>query len=565
MQAIIYARFSSDAQATGDSIPRQLRTCTPYIESKGWTLETILKDEGRSGFKGHHRLANAALGTLEREARDGLHVGKVLVIERLDRLSREDHNETYDLIRALTKSGLSIATVEGDRLYEAYQPIEFAAMIELIVRLRMNHEESAKKSSHGRAKWDARRTAMTEAKKPVSALCPAWLRISEDRSRYEVFENRDDTVRLIYELADNGMGSQRIARSLNERGIKPWARFANRTPRAWSRGTLVRMLTDPAVTGDHQPMRMVGDKRVPVGDPIRDYYPRIIDPDLFARVSTAAADRKAVAGNKADIPNLFAGLAHCATCGAKMNYRNGRRAGYVRVRNGVEQAPTKTKAASLVCPIANDGGCSNKRTIAYVSLERALIDSALHLSLDDASFSRREDVARLDIQIADRQRDHDIAYKAAEELWMNAGASAIAQKLAGQREAEAEAIAAEIVELRASRAMAAGKVSAAEHISRLNAIRENLEAEDDEERTTARLKVAQGFRSVIDRIDCRDDGVSIVKFVGGRRVISVKAGRGRAAPRVWDFDLMHSMRDNATDDVREARYLRRVCPDLSSK
>ncbi|MEJ8629355.1 hypothetical protein P0F65_05030 [Sphingomonas sp. I4] len=109
---------------------------------------------------------------------------------------------------------------------------------------------------------------------------------------------------------------------------------------------------------------------------------------------------------------------------------------------------------------------------------------------------------------------------------MNAGASAIAQKLAAQREAEAEAIAAEIVQLRASRAMAAGKVSAAEHISRLNAIRESLEAEDDEERTTARLKVAQGFRSVIDRIDCRDDGVSIVKFVGGRRVISVKAGRG---------------------------------------
>ncbi|MEJ8629353.1 recombinase family protein [Sphingomonas sp. I4] len=116
----------------------------PIYRVKGWTLETILKDEGRSGFKGHHRLANAALGTLEREARDGLHVGKVLVIERLDRLSREDHNETYDLIRALTKSGLSIATVEGDRLYEAYQPIEFAAMIELIVRLRMNHEESAK-------------------------------------------------------------------------------------------------------------------------------------------------------------------------------------------------------------------------------------------------------------------------------------------------------------------------------------------------------------------------------------------------------------------------------------
>jgi DNA invertase Pin-like site-specific DNA recombinase len=558
MQAILYARFSSDAQSAGDSIPRQLRTCTPYIEAKGWTLETTLKDEGRSGFKGHHRLPKAALGTLEREALDGIHAGKVLVIERLDRLSREDHNETYDLIRSLTKNGLSIATVEGDRLYEAYQPIEFAAMIELIVRLRMNHEESAKKASHGRAKWEARRTAMVTTKKPVSALCPAWLRISEDRTRYEVFENRDDTVRLIFALADSGMGSQRIARSLNERGIKPWERFANRTPRAWSRGTLVRMMTDPAVTGDHQPMRMENGKRVPEGDPIRNYYPRVVAPDLFARVSAAAADRKSVAGNKADVPNLVAGLAYCATCGAKMNYRNDRRAGYVRVRDGVEQTPTKTKAASLVCPIAKDGGCTNKRAIAYVSLERALIDTALHLSLDDASFSRREDVARLDIQIADRQRDHDIAYAAAVELWSSAGGSAIAQKLAGQREAEAETIATEIVELKAQRTKAAGKVSAAEHISRLNAIRDSLNATDEEERTTARLKVAQGFRSVIDRIDCRDNGTSLVSFVGGKRLITIKAGRGRAAPRVWDFDLLHRGRDNSTDDPRLGRYIKRV-------
>lgn len=558
MQAILYARFSSDAQGAGDSIPRQLRTCTPYIESKGWTLETVLKDEGRSGFKGHHRLPKAALGTLEREALDGIHAGKVLVIERLDRLSREDHNETYDLIRSLTKHGLSIATVEGDRLYEAYQPIEFAAMIELLVRLKMNHEESAKKASHGRAKWEARRAIMAATKKPMSALCPAWLRISEDRARYEVFEKRDETVRLIFELADSGMGSQRIARALNDRGIKPWPRFANRTPRAWSRGTLVRMLTDPAVMGDHQPMRMEGGGRVADGEPIRDYYPRVVEPDLFLRVSAAAGDRKAVAGNKADVPNLVAGLAHCSSCGAKMNYRHNRRAGHVRVRNGVEQAPTKNPSASLICPIAIDGGCSNKRTVAYISLEKALIEAALHLSMDDASFSRREDVARLDIQIADRQRDHDIAYAAAVELWSSAGASAIAQKLAGQREAEAETIAAEIADMKAARFKAAGKVTAAEHISRLNAVRESLNSDNDEERTTARLKVAQGFRSVIDRIDCRSDGTTMVTFVGGKRMIRIKAGRGRAAPEVWDFDLLHPGRDNSSDDPRVNRYVKRV-------
>jgi DNA invertase Pin-like site-specific DNA recombinase len=559
MQAILYARFSSDAQALGDSIDRQIRTCTPFIDAKGWTLEAIVRDEGRSAFKAHHRRADAGMGTLEREVMEGLHVNKVLVIERLDRFSRENHSDTYDLIRVLTKNGLSIATVDGDRLYEAYQPIEFASMIELLVRLKMNHEASETKASHGRAKWEKRRSDMIATKKPVTKLCPAWLRMAEDRSCYEIFEDRDKTIRLIFEMADSGMGSLRITKALNERKILPWSRFTNRTPRAWSRGTIIRFLQDVSVTGDHQPMKVVDSKRVPVGEPIRGYYPKIVEADMFARVSTAAADRKAVPGNKSDVPNLVAGLAYCAECGAKMTYRHNRRAGHVRVRDGVEQAPTKSASASLLCPIAIDGGCENKRSIAYVSLEKGLIEAVLHLSLDDDAFGRRGDVVKLDVTIADRQRDHDIVYAAAVELWTSAGESAIAKTLAAKREAEADAIKAEIVVLKAERLKASGKVSDAEHITRLNVIRENLTADDPEVRTPARLKVAQGFRSVIDRIDCLPSGKSSVRFTGDRRAMFITPGRGRAAPTVSNFDLIHYGRDHShVTDSRERKYVDRM-------
>lgn len=559
MQAIIYARFSDPSQSTGDSIDRQIRTCTPYIDLKGWTLEAIVKDEGRSGYKAHHRRADAGMGTLEREVMEGLHVNKVLVIERLDRFSRENHTDTYDLIRLLTKNGLNIATVEGDRLYAAYEPIEFAAMIELLVRLKMNHEESEKKASHGRAKWEKRRSDMVATKRPVTKLCPAWLRMAEDRSCYEVFEDRDKTIQLIFEMADSGMGSLRITKALNERKIAPWPRFENRTPRAWSRGTIIRILQDVSVTGDHQPMKLVDNKRVPVGEPIRGYYPKIVEADLFARVSTAAGDRKAVPGNKADVPNLVAGLAYCASCGAKMTYRHNRRAGHVRIRNGVTQTPTKSASASLLCPIAIDGGCENKRSVAYVSLEKGLIEAVLHLSLDDDAFGRRGDVAKLDVAIADRQRDHDIAYAAAVELWTSAGESAIAKTLAAKREAEAGMIAAEIVVLKAERLKASGKVSDAEHITRLNVIRENLNADDPEVRTPARLKVAQGFRSVIDRIDCLPSGKSSVQFTGDRRAMFITPGRGRAAPTISNFDLIHYGRDHSyVTDPRERKYLDRM-------
>ena len=558
MQAILYARFSDSSQGEGDSIARQLRTCTPYIEAKGWELFDTILDQGRSGYHGHHRLAKNGMGTLEREVMDGLHIGRVLVIERLDRFSRENHSDTYDLIRLLTKNGLSIATVEGDRLYAAYEPIEFAAMIELLVRLKMNHEESLKKASHGLAKWEARRAIMVASKKPVTKLCPAWLRLSGDRSRYDIFEGRDQTVRLIFDLADKGLGSLRITKALNERGIKPWPRFEKRTPRAWSRGTIIRILTDISVTGDFQPMKNVSGKRVPEGEPIRAFYPPIVDADIFARVSASATDRKVVRGNKGGVPNLVSGLVFCKDCGAKMQFRTVRAAGYVRIRNGVEQVPTKSASASLLCPRAVEGACSNKRNIAYHSLEKALIDAALHLSLDDGAFERRDEVARLDINIAARQRDHDIAYSAAVTLWENAGSSAIAQTLAMKRETEAQDIKTELEALKAERSKAAGKVSAAEHITRLNAIRETMLSDNDEERISARTKVAQGFRSVIDRIECDANGTSAVSFVEGKRLIFIRAGRGRASPIVSDFDFHRTDRQVATNDTRTLRYIDRL-------
>lgn len=558
MDAIIYARFSSGTQAKGDSIPRQLRTCKSFVEAKGWALRTEpLIDEGRSGYKGEHRAKGGAFAAFEREAADQLHVGKVLVVERLDRLSRQGHNETYDLIRALTKNGVGIATVEGDRLYQAYGEIEFGQMIELLVRLQMNHEESAKKADHSRAKWQARRALMISTKKPVTALCPAWLRLNEDRSRYEVFDDRDATVRLIFDMADEGMGSHRIARALNDRSIAPWPRFANRTPKAWSRGTIVRMLTDISVTGDHQPMRNDGDKRVPEGDPIRGYYPRVIEPDQFARVSKAANARKGVRGNKGEVSNLVAGLAFCQMCGAKMAYRLSRGAGHVRIRNGVKLAPTKSASASLLCPTGMDHGCSNRRSIAYISLEKGLIDAALHYAVDEGTFARRDEVARLDIQIADRERDRQIAHSRAVFLWDQAD-SAMAAQMAAEKESEAQALVVEVKALREAREVAAGRASAAAHLSRLNALRDMLRSTDREERIKARLTIAQGFRAVIDRIECDPDGRSTVRFVGDTRIMIVRSARGRRSPIVSDYDLLHRGRRHDRDDEQFISYVERI-------
>jgi DNA invertase Pin-like site-specific DNA recombinase len=569
--AIIYARFSFSEQEKGDSIIRQKKLCLEYCDRENLEVEAIRIDKGRSAFHGQHREATSEMGKLEREVINGEHVGKVLVLEHLNRFSRQDHNETYDLMRLMTRNGVSVVSVVENRVYEAYGSIDFAALIELIVRARMNHEESLTKSRHGKAKWESRRERMAEGK-PVSALCPAWLRLSADRSKYEVVDagtanDRGAIINQMYQWADEGLGSWRIARRLNQTGIKPWGRFTGRTPKGWSRGTIARILTDIAVTGDHQPMQMGEDgKRVPAGDPIRHYYPQVVATDLYQRVSAAANDRKEVRGQRSPvIANLVSGLTRCAVCGTAMNYRLVHRAGKVIVRKGKECAPLKRPAATLSCPNALTESCTNKRSVSYISLEKALLSSALHYALDDGAFARRGDVAKLDVQLADLRRDHEIAYAKAVELWENAGTSTIAVTLAGKKEEEARAILLEIERLTDLRNKAAGQATQAEHLSRLEKIKDDLYADDQEVKVAARLKVAQGFRSIIERIDCRENGTSAVHFIEGIRSIYIEPGIGRREPKVMNFDFVHPRRDMtvaAENAKRVEGYLKRVGSDV---
>jgi len=69
---------------------------------------------------------------------------------------------------------------------------------------------------------------------------------------------------------------------------------------------------------------MVEGRRVAVGDPIIDYFPPIVDRDLFFRVRAGQGRRRTNgAGRKGlTISNLFSGLANCEYCGGPMRFEN---------------------------------------------------------------------------------------------------------------------------------------------------------------------------------------------------------------------------------------------------
>src|SRR5262245_21809613 len=103
-------RFSSAGQAAGDSIRRQTEAAAAWCARNGIALDnlTTLRDLGRSAFTGAHRENpdRNALAAFLRLVEDGkVPRGSYLVIENLDRLSREDIRPALSLLLSLIDSG----------------------------------------------------------------------------------------------------------------------------------------------------------------------------------------------------------------------------------------------------------------------------------------------------------------------------------------------------------------------------------------------------------------------------------------------------------------------------
>ena len=82
MRAVIYARYSSDAQSAA-SIEDQVEVCRRYAERQGWQLARVYEDRAISGASAARPGYQALLADAERGLFD------VIVVEALDRLGRK--------------------------------------------------------------------------------------------------------------------------------------------------------------------------------------------------------------------------------------------------------------------------------------------------------------------------------------------------------------------------------------------------------------------------------------------------------------------------------------------
>ncbi|HVK15441.1 MAG TPA: recombinase family protein, partial [Fimbriiglobus sp.] len=180
--AYSYIRFSSPEQAKGDSIRRQEALRDEWCRRNGVQLDTSLRlrDEGVSAFRGHHRERpdkHALAEFLELVRRGKVARGSYLVIESLDRLSREEVDEGLELLLGLTRAGIRVVQLQPTEI--VYQkPVDPMKLVMGIMELSRGNSESAMKSQRVSEAWARKREAAAEGR-PLTRNVPAWMAVRD--------------------------------------------------------------------------------------------------------------------------------------------------------------------------------------------------------------------------------------------------------------------------------------------------------------------------------------------------------------------------------------------------
>lgn len=329
MIAYSYIRFSTPEQALGDSERRQLEDAERWAKDKGVTLDKTHADRGRSGFKGTNRKKGSLGIFLKKIAAGTIPRGSYLVVEDLDRLSREHPFDSIGLIRRIVSAGVTIAVLKNNEEYSEESlrnDLSGMKMMSLVFELGRASGESARKSTLGTKNWAEKRKHARTEQRAMTKVSPAWIKtetIGEGRGkrrRYEIDPERAAIVLDIFKWHHSGEGVRAITKRLNEGKVPTWGRGKSKATH-WHKSYVLKILSNPSVLGTYQPHKFENivdpenpeeriQIRVPTGDPIPKYYPKIpgLELDMFQAVQKKVEGRRLTGGRIGDqISNLFPG------------------------------------------------------------------------------------------------------------------------------------------------------------------------------------------------------------------------------------------------------------------
>lgn len=495
--AVIYIRVSSTEQKDGLGLERQKTKAFEFAAEHSWYVEKVISDEGKSAFHGANMLEGAALHQFELEARQGLHKGKVLLVEHINRLSRQGAKQAAQLIWSLNGFGVDVATFStSDRhIYRAGDGGDMIDIFKVVILADQAHQESKVKSGYTKATWEKRFAAMADGTqtKPIPHT-PTW--IDRIDGKLVLNEHRTAVLNEIYDLYINGVGIHRIVTILNDRGEAGWSTAVNRSKNGWFYSYVWRLLTKRAVLGEY----VTGDGKTIAAD----FYPQAITAEKFNRAQVALGMRK----SNRKVPStrnnsLLTKLVYCSECGGGAHFEEtGHRDQTYKRKNGETAYYRRQRYRRLRCDRARrKHNCDNPTILKYDVIEKTVLDELLPRLVDRPQEGKavkelRVSIAELGRQVALKQQQQSNLLDA-----LGDGASKAVMGRLAALEAETEAQQKELEAKNKQLAILLAAPSDKDDTALIAGLRAELESKDDEIRTYARGRVNMALRRLVHRIE----------------------------------------------------------------
>lgn len=314
-----YIRWSSDKQEKGSSYNRQLAYSEKFAKEHDLELAEIV-DSGISAFKGKNA-EQGALGRFLDAVKEGvIPKNSWLIVENLDRISRQNPRKATRLFTDIIELGITIVTAMDNRIYDLEtidkHPFELITSIMLFSRA---HEESSIKSKRT---YGSARSIIEKHKKGVRSEDGYTLAIKSVGTNAWWSDCSDGSVKPhpkyfpiakeIIQMALNGHGTHTIVKHLNNK-------YPNALPitekhdGSWSLNRISQMLKKRSLLGEKKITLDTGE------EVLVDYYPPLCDEDTFYKIRSLRQNRN-VKPEHSDKVYLFLGrdIIHCGHCGSKM-------------------------------------------------------------------------------------------------------------------------------------------------------------------------------------------------------------------------------------------------------
>jgi DNA invertase Pin-like site-specific DNA recombinase len=308
-----YVRFSTPEQLNGDSLRRQVQATAEWCRRNNVPLDTSLslRDLGKSAFRGSHKDDKAALGAFLRAVNQGkVPKGSFLVVENLDRLSREEEVPACHLLTSILMAGVKVVQLFPAEIVLTEQSNGWELM-RAVMELSRAHGESAAKSKRNGETWEQKRQAARAGSvqpprkkdgrltRSMTSLLPAW--IEDVDGVLKLIPEKAAAVHRVYKLAAEGYGACLIGKALAKEGWPVPGECGY-----WSRAYVSLLLDDRRAVGECQPRYRNGK---PAGEPIKDYFPACVSEEEWQRARDVIGSRKKPPrGRVGEYINVFAGL-----------------------------------------------------------------------------------------------------------------------------------------------------------------------------------------------------------------------------------------------------------------